>query len=89
MSRGPVDRARVVAAGVERDPEAALRGEPDGRGDVVRRLRVDDGDGPLVDGEVPRLARSVPAIVARQHDVACEAAAELAKIAGVGHRTGA
>ena len=51
--------------------------------------RVHDRGRPLVDVEVPRLPRDVPAIVARQDHVAGEAAAELAKVGGVGHRTGA
>ena len=61
VSAAPVDRARVVAARVEGDPQAVLGGEADGRGDVVGRLGVDDGDRPLVDGEVPGLPRDVPA----------------------------
>ena len=71
----PVDRARVVAARIERDAQAALCREEDGGCDIVRRLRVDDGDGPLVDREVPGLPRRVPCLVARHHDVACETVA--------------
>ena len=44
--------------------------------DVVRRLRVDDGDGPLVDGQVPGLPRGVPRLVARQDDVALDASTQ-------------
>ena len=73
----PVDRAGVVAAGIERDAQAALGGEADGRHDIVRRLRVDDGDGPLVDGQVPRLSCAVPRLVARQHDDSAETIAEI------------
>ena len=53
----------------------SLGGEQDGRDDVVRGLRVDDGDGPLVDRQVPGLPRGVPCLVARQHDVAGETVA--------------
>ena len=62
--------------------EAQLRGEPDGRRDVVRRLGVDDGDGPLVDGEVPRLARRVPGLVAGQDDVAIDAVTQVRELHG-------
>jgi hypothetical protein len=64
-----------VAAGIEGDAQAAIRGEADGGHDIVGRRRVDDRDGPLVDGEIPRLPRGVPGSVARQHDIAAEAVA--------------
>ena len=69
----PVDRARVVAAGIEGDAKAVLGGKADGGHDIVGRLGVDDGDRPLVDREIPRLPRGVPGFVARQHDIAGEA----------------
>jgi hypothetical protein len=78
----PVDRARVVAAGVERDPQAALGGKADGGDHVARGLRVHDGDGPLVGREVPRLPRGLPRLVARQDDVADEPVIESTEFHG-------
>ena len=69
-----------MAAGVERDPQAVLRGERDGRDDVVRGLWVDDRDRPLVDRQVPGLARGVPGLVARQDDVTVEAITEFVEV---------
>ena len=66
-----------------------LRGEPDGRRDVVGRLGVDDGDRPLVDGEVPRLARRVPCRVAGEHDVAIDAGTQVRELHGRSRGTGA
>ena len=80
--RGPVDGARVVPAGVERDPLPVLGGEAHDRRDVLRGRRVRDGDRPLVDGQVPRLARGVPALVAGKDDLALEPGAELGEVAG-------
>src|SRR6185503_11537346 len=77
----PVDRARVVAARVERDPETVIGGEDDGRDDVVGGLRQNDPDRPLLDGQVPRLARRVPAVVAWKDDVAAEVVPEPTQIA--------
>ena len=74
----PVDRTRVVAAGVEGNlrPRSAAR-------ERCRRLvggfRVDDGDGALVDRGIPRLSRCVPGLVGGLHDVAVEAVAEFTK----------
>ena len=44
--------------------------------------RVDDGDRPLVDGEVPRLSRRVPGRVAGQHDVAIDAGTQVQELHG-------
>ena len=44
--------------------------------DVVDALGDDDGDGPLVDGEVPRGACLIPAGIARDADAAGEAVVE-------------
>ena len=74
--RAPVDRARVVAAPVERDPETVLGGEDDGRDDVLGGLRQNDRDRLLCNGQVPRLARRVPAVVAGQDDIAGEVVPE-------------
>ncbi len=52
-----------------------------------RRLRVDDGDRPLVDGEVPGLSRGVPAGVAGQDDVATDAGAEITEVHGLSRDT--
>ena len=64
--RGPVDGARVVPAGVERDPLPVLGGEPHDLDDVLRGRRVRDGDRPLVDGQVPRAGARRPSARRRE-----------------------
>jgi len=75
-----------MAAGVERDVQTSLGGVADRRDDVVRRLRVDDRHGTLVDGQVPGLPRRLPGLVAGQHDVARDAIAQVAKTGVIGRR---
>ena len=64
-------------------------GEAHGRDDVVRRLGIDDGDGTLVDGQVPGLPRGVPGRVARQDDVAGKLVGKSAKVHGLPRDGGA
>ena len=66
------ERCGVVAGALRGDAKPALAGEVDRRDHVVGGLGVDDRGGPLVDGEVPRLAGLVPALVARRDDLAVE-----------------
>ena len=84
----PVDRPRVVAARVEGDPEAAFGGEPDGRRDVVGGRRVDDRHRPLVDREVPGLARRVPRRIPGQDDVAVDAITQVGEVHGPSRASG-
>src|SRR5437762_2112035 len=58
------ERGGAVACALRGDAEAVLGREPYGAGDVLRDLRLEDRDGLLVDGEVPRLPRLVPGCVA-------------------------
>ena len=44
---------------------------------------IDDGDGTLVDGQVPGLPRGVPGRVARQDDVAGKLVGKSAKVHGL------
>ena len=66
------ERAGAVTGALRRDPEARGACSPHGLGDVGRGLREHDGRRALVDGEVPRGARLVPAVVARPHELAVE-----------------
>ena len=55
-----------MARALRRDADAELAGELDHRDNVFGRLREDDRGGPLVGGEVPRLPRRVPAVLAEE-----------------------
>jgi hypothetical protein len=64
-------RAGVVTARLRRYAEAGLAREVDGRRHVRFAIRHCDGDGMLVDGELPRLPCSVPGgITGTQHEAA-------------------
>jgi len=76
----PVNRACVVAARVEGNPQALLGGEPDSGQHVFRRLGEDDPDRALDGGQVPGLPGSVPALVTRQDDVSSNARPEPTEI---------
>ena len=67
-----------MAAALGGDPQAALRGEPDDRDDVVDGLRERDRGGPLVDGEIPREASLVVAAIVREDDQAAQLVAGVA-----------
>ena len=82
MSLAPVDRARIVAAGVERDAQAALGRERTVAATSSGRLRVDDGDGALVDRQVPGLSGGVPPVVVWEDDVAGQMVVEFAELHG-------
>ena len=61
-------RLGAVAGGLGRDAQSVLCGEPDHRFDVLRRRRLHDGRGVLVDRQVPRAPGRVPAGIPRQRD---------------------
>jgi hypothetical protein len=65
-----------VPGALRRHAQARLTGEVDHCDDVGVRARERDRGGSLVDGEVPRAPRLVPAGVAWSVDLAMEAAAE-------------
>src|SRR5205823_9237109 len=74
------ERGGAVACALRGDAEAVLGREPYGAGDVLRDLRLEDRDGLLVDGEVPRLPRLVPGCVAGEDDVAVAAEGGIAEV---------
>ena len=83
-----------VAGALSRHAHAAPPGVLDHGDDVVGGLGEDDRRGPLVGGQVPRLARGVPVGFAREDDLAVEQVAENADAGcllcgrdrGAGHR---
>ena len=76
----PIDRAGVVAAGIERDTKAVVGGVLDDRDYVVGGLWVGDCDRPLVDRKIPRLARSIPGFIVRPDDAAAQVVAEATQV---------
>ena len=71
----------VVAGALRRDAQPTLAGEVDDGRDVGGALRQRDGRRPLVDGEVPSLARLVPAGVAGGDDRSVDGRVETAEVA--------
>ncbi len=65
-----------MAGALRGDPEAVRAGEVDRGDDVVDGLRLDDGGGTLVDGQVPGLPVGVPRRVAGDGHLAVEERAQ-------------
>jgi len=78
------ESAGAVPRPVRRDLQAAVARIGDDLDDVLDGLRDSHGDRPLVDREVPRATRLVPALVSRDHDLADHVRAQLAHVESAG-----
>ncbi len=65
-------RRGVVTGSLWRHPKALLAGELDDRGHVLRRVGQGHRCRPLIDGQVPRLAHLVEALMLGDHKLAIE-----------------
>jgi hypothetical protein len=75
-------RRRPVARALGRHAQTLLAGEVHDGGDVGVRQRERHRGRPLIDGEVPRAPRLVPAVVVRPVDLAAEAGSERVDVSG-------